>query len=289
MNRVDPITNDNLFEALSLIKVGFDMPQAQFVKFHNWIIAANGSCGIFGYVLYSDDSLVGAILTPCQGNIGHRSVGSLSCLYILPYFRGYRSLFFFDKVISLCRSKYDIITDYTPTKAVARMLRLHGFNSMQFISLRPDPVNLLLRLPFSAIRILFGNCFRIQALAELDLNRLQLSDFHPKFEGDVYHYKIDSKDSESIYISVVSHVWKSCVPYSKILWSSNPQFICDNWYAIQFNFITSLRRLVFADIPSLSVFFSSGVKSKPLDYYILCPDKVLLSLSGIGSELTFIK
>jgi hypothetical protein len=231
MNRVEPITNANLFEALSLIRVGFNMPQSVCVKFHNWIIAANGSCGIFGYALYSDDSLVGAILTPCQGSIGQRSVVSLSCLYILPYFRGYRSLFFFNKVISLSLSKYDIVTDYTPTKAVAKMLKICGFNSMQFISLRPDPVKLLLRLPSFAIRFLFSPRFNIDTLANIELKCLRLSAFHPKFEGDVVHYKLNvSRDSDPIYLSVVSHVWKAYVPYSRILWSSDPQF---NLYSLQ--------------------------------------------------------
>ena len=251
-DEIKPITHNNLFECLSLIRVGFKMSLSKIERLHDFILTTNSSCGVFGYALYSSGSLVGAILTPYQGNIGTYSVVSLASLYILPSFRGYRSISFLRNIIDLSLANYDVITDYTPSKAVIKILKKFGFRNMQFISLRPDLIRVLLCVPAFLFNNLFGKNFYIKALyANHGEYTNNMEYLQPKWEGKVAHFQIiDSKEPLPISLSIVANKYKGFIPFLRILWSSNPEFICKNWVQIQFAFIVCMRQLVFADIPN---------------------------------------
>jgi len=286
MDGVKAITNDNLLECLSLIRVGFKMSMSRIERLHDFILTTNISRGVFGYAFYSSGSLVGAILTPYQGIIGKHSIVSLASFYMLPSFRGYRALSFLKSVINLSSAEYDIITNYTPSKSVIKILEAFGFQRMQFTSLRPDCIQMLRSFPTFVIRNLFGKRFYIKAFNVNHAKYYQnLESLQPISEGKVIHFEIvGSIDPLPIKLSVISSNFKGIVPFFRILWSSNPEFVCNNWSQIQCAFFVSMRKLVFADIPG-SIDFPCNHKIRLLDFYAYGTNLSGLSICSLGSEL----
>jgi len=289
MNEVKAITNVNLLECLSLIRVGFRMSMSRIERLHDFILTTNISRGVYGYAFYSSGSLVGAILTPYQGIIGKYSVVSLSSFYMLPSFRGYRAVSFLKSVINLSSVEYDIITNYTPSKSVITILESFGFQRMQFTSLRPDCMQMVRSFPAFVARNLFGHRFHIKAFNIIHAKYYQnLESLNPLSEGNLIHFEIvGSIDPLPIKLSVVSNKYKGIIPYLRILWSSNPEFVLNNWSHIQCAFLLSMRKLVFADIPE-SIDFSCNHQAKPLNFYAYSANLSGLSICSLGSELTIL-
>ena len=78
-------------------------------------------------------NIISSILTPFQGFHEKNKIISLMSWYSLPTERNLKNIIFAKKFINYLISKNFIITDYTPSKDIEKILKYLNFKTMIFL------------------------------------------------------------------------------------------------------------------------------------------------------------
>ena len=124
-------TIDQLDKVFLFLKKGYSWNNSELQKYRSLMLKTNSKNNFYGCYMMSNGSIIGAILLYNQGhakvNDTEKKIINMSCLYFLPEHRGPKVIKFL-KSVKDHFSKY-IITNYTATSLVAKILQLIGFKS----------------------------------------------------------------------------------------------------------------------------------------------------------------
>lgn len=155
-----PISASNLSEAYSLVSIGFNLESARSERLYQLIIKNNSAENYFGYSLYVNGVIVGAIFSPIQGTLdGHAGV-SLVLFYVLPAYRGVIALQFLSAAIRDMKIRFSFISDYTASREVDLILKSLRFSYMDITYVTGSMWGTLLRvlsLAFKKYRVVCSN------------------------------------------------------------------------------------------------------------------------------------
>lgn len=266
-------TIDQLDKVFSFLKKGYSWSNSELQKYKSLMLKTNPENSFYGCYMTSNGSIIGAILLYNQGrtkvNNIEKKIINMSCLYFLPSHRGPKVIKFL-KDIKDHFSEY-IITNYTATALVAKILQLIGFKS--------QPVY---RYKIFSRTLTKGNksiLTKINKRINIINVFTNLNDFNTTFKRE-YLYIRNQKLKIYFYntfIKILGINFKIPV----IVWSDDMKLLKDNRHLIMINLMFKFKTIfvvIFMPDYNLNI--------KPI-WYVFCDTKndVPLLVSPINSEL----
>lgn len=155
-----PISVSNLSDAYSLVSLGFNLDSARSERLYQLIVKNNSAENYFGYSLYVNGVIVGAIFSPIQGALDDQLGVSLILFYVLPAYRGVNAIQFVSAAIRDMKMRFSFISDYTASREVDLILKSLRFSYMDITYVTGNPwgtVLSVLRMTFSKYRFVCLN------------------------------------------------------------------------------------------------------------------------------------
>ena len=266
-------TIDQLDKVFLFLKKGYSWNNSELQKYRSLMLKTNSKNNFYGCYMMSNGSIIGAILLYNQGhakvNDTEKKIINMSCLYFLPEHRGPKVIKFL-KSVKDHFSKY-IITNYTATSLVAKILQLIGFKS--------QPVY---RYGIFSRTLTKGNksiLTKVNKRINIINVFTNLNDFNTTFKSE-YLYIRNQKLKVYFYntfIKILGINFKIPV----IVWSDDMKLLKDNRHLIMINLMFKFKTIfvvIFMPDYNLNI--------KPI-WYVFCDTKndVPLLVSPINSEL----
>ena len=230
---VRKITSEyNLLEIVEFLKDGFNQSNLFSNKMKKYILLSNKNINFYGFSLFKNNNLTGAILTPFQGyykekNKNNIPIFNLSTWYVKPESRGLPSIKHIHHVTNSLANCF--ITNYTPKKDVIPILQSLGFKSMQAVTIKKyipsfKSVFKYKHLNFKQVR---GEDLDNKLNLKIEISNL----------SNVLFFSIKCKNLESIFFGgIIKYTILKKLPIKSfyILWNSNCNFTYK--YIDQINF-----------------------------------------------------
>ncbi len=266
-------TIDQLDKVLSFLKKGYLWSNSELQKYRSLILKTNPKNSFYGCYMMSNGSIIGAILLYHQGqakiNDAEKKIINMSCLYFLPAHRGPKVIKFL-KDVKDHFSEY-IITNYTATSLVAKILRLIGFKDQ----------------PVYRYRILSRNLTKRNKTSFVKISRkINIVDIFPKLNEFSTTFKsmsiyIRNKKLNIYFYNTFIKMLGINFKIPVIVWSDDMKFLKDNRHRIMINLIFKFKTaFIVMFVPNYNLHV------KPI-WYVFCDTNidVPLLVSPIGSEL----
>tara|TARA_B100000941_G_scaffold289642_1_gene269472 strand:- start:923 stop:1756 length:834 start_codon:yes stop_codon:yes gene_type:complete len=271
---MDIIKNtDQLDKVLLFLKKGYSWNKSELQKYKSLILKTNPKNSFYGCYMTSNGSIIGAILLFNQGqtkiNYTEKKIINMSCLYFLPEHRG-------PKVIKFLKDLKEhfsqhIITNYTATSLVAKILQLIGFKAQPVYRYKILSRNLTQRNKTSLVKTTNKINF-VEVFPELN-------DFNTTFKS-IFLY-IRSKKLKIYFYNTYVKLLGINFKIPVIVWSDDMKFLKDNRQRIMISLIFKFKTI-------FTVMFvpDYNLNIKPI-WYVFCNTdfEFPLLVSPIRSEL----
>lgn len=266
-------TIDQLDEVFSFLKKGYSWNNNELQKYRSLILKTNLKNSFYGCYMTSNGSIIGAILLYNQGqtkiNDTEKKIINMSCLYFLPNHRGPKVIKFLNDIKGYF-SKY-IITNYTATSLVAKILQLVGFKSQPVYRYRIFSRNLIQENKTSLDKM-------SEKINIVDILP-KLNDFNTTFKSISLY--IRNKKLKVYFYNTFIKMLGINFKIPVIVWSDDMRFLKDNRHRIMINLMLKFKTMfIVIFMPDYNLHI------KPI-WYVFCDTNidVPLLISPIGSEL----
>ena len=293
--KTEKITNKNeLLKVIKYLEKGFNFNSPLSNRLFDLLLVNNRSLGFYGFVLYDNNLITGAILTPLQlikfNQTKFEYVINLSSWYMNKELRGIEAINFAKYVLNSLKDF--IITDYTPNKSASAIFKYLGFTTMDSAS---SLVSILGCIP-SMKKKQF--CI-INKISYANFKSFTNTKFHLMSVQDINFNKIKLRNTEVVVAGLIKKRFKRhfmglsfYLPIYKILWNSNDYEFSKNWKSIYFEILKTYKCLFIecdfkpSDMPLSwdSIFFKS--KTNQQSNYLIRSGNKGEYIAPIGSELS---
>ena len=250
--RVKIINNYSfLARIIEFLQKGFDQSDLYAYKLLDHLLTMNPNALLqpFGYALFEEDELIGALLTAHQGNFISKNGETVPVINLSDWFvsegsRGIPALIHAKKFIEL--TKESIITAYTFGEASMKIYERLGFKKMKAIMYRKYKPNFR--------KLLFHTIINIKEISnsQIDKSLLPLEKINPL--PHILNFSINFENKDNIYFSGITKKVKIKVRskgiYLKafyILWSSD--------YYLLYKEFDNVHRFLFFNYGCISLFY----------------------------------
>lgn len=278
-----PITSSNLSQAFALVSIGFGLHSGRSERLYQLITSRNSSMNYYGYCIYKDNIVIGAIFTPLQGFVDWRPGVSLILFYVMPIYRGVTVLQFLAAAIKDMKQRFAFISDYTASDEVDLMLRSFGFRYMN-ISYSRATMCSIFKGVFRAVFQKVG----LKMIDSVDAINSGGIRYSPSPSTKLATITIPSI-SKSIKLVGFWSKRKSLVQYFHILWTSDEDCVLREFGLISALMLIRFGSLLLFDAPAQAVLrcrCSSIISlNKKCRYLFWSEDSCRLNILAVGSEL----
>ncbi len=282
------IDKSNFNKVIKFLALGFKWKDDRILQVKDYLLNSNKNEEFYGFVIFEEsEKILGAILTPVQFRFKNQKVISLMAWFINKEKRGILSLNFALYFINFLKTRNFIITDYTPSKAVMKILRHLKFSEMKVITRR----NLLFLNPLRLIKSCFvKQKYKIDSISWKNAN----SFFKDANQGDMNLYSITFKNHKTFFIGkkiilrkkFCKYVFK--IPVFRVFWIQSENFVLNSWHDFCFSIFKDLNfLLIYVDIRD-----KRNSKFKKNNYFFYDPNYFIFDqqnshnfIPAIGSEL----
>lgn len=280
------IEKENLAEVLEFLAKGFKWRLNRVEQIRRYIIKSNKNLEFYGFASYDKSSnICSAILTPLQGSYSSKFIINLMSWYSLPHYRGMKSILFIQYLTRYLIKKNFIITDYTPTQVVSKILKNIGFKLMGGFK---KYKKFVIINPFKLI-ILICSGSKISRCKSKKTGEFKIS-----FMGDGLKYKFCKGNINFTFVGNIKIISKKYfglrikIKSFQILWTDNEKDLLKHWEIICYMLLVNLKTLfISADFFISNNFPKEGNKKiHPIKYLIYDSENVLSFMPSIGSELS---
>lgn len=267
---------EQLERAIAFISAGYGWSEAQTVAIHRGILACNTGGHAYGAWLIDDSGrVVNAILFFYQGEVRSdgpiRTVVGTSSWFVDESHRGLAAIRFLNTAIEYLKSRYDVITNYTPNDIATDLYRRLGFTYQRVIR----------------VKLFVWNSLRFVKAKKLDVSveedRLEyIRGFG--YLGALSRVELKIRDSTLTLVTRVRKVERLHVPFRvvEVLWADNYQRLSENMA------IAALKLCAQARAVAIHFYINSTAGDKSCAWLVFDPESSVSFVSPVQSELTCI-
>ncbi len=246
--RVEIINNYSfLARIIEFLKKGFDQSDLYAYKLLDHLLTMNPNSLLqpFGYALFEEDQLIGALLTAHQGNYINNNGKAVSVINLSDWFvseksRGIPALIHAKKFIEL--TKESIITAYTFGEASFKIYERLGFKKMKVLMYRKYKPKFR--------KLIFHKTIVIKEISNSQIDKRLLPLEKINHLPNIFNFSIKLENNNTIYFSGVKKRVKIKAIYLKsfyILWSSD-------YYALYKEF-DNVHKYLYFNYGCISLFY----------------------------------